>query len=837
MQIPKIITVALLLISTYLSVAQVAQSPSQYLGYTVGSKYTPHYKVVNYFTYLASVYKDNIVYKPYGITNEGRQLTYATISSKENILNMPTILASNLARAKMAKPMKMDNVAIVWLSYNVHGNEPSGTEAAMLTAYELLTKHTTDWLANTMVVIDPCLNPDGRDRYVNWYNGVVGNTPNANPASREHIEPWPGGRVNHYYFDLNRDWAWQSQVETQARIKIYNQYLPHVHVDFHEQGINEPYYFAPAAEPMHEVITPWQKEFQTTIGKNNASYFDNNGWYYFTKERFDLFYPSYGDTYPTYNGSIGMTYEQGGHSRGGLTVQLDNGDTLTLVDRALHHHTTGLSTVEVSSQNAAKLLSNFEQYYANSDNGVGSQYKSYVLTSNDDAKLTTLATLLTSNAIQYMKVNALTGTGFNYATNNTENIVLEKYTVLVSAYQPKSLLAKVLLEPKSKLSDTATYDITAWSLPYAHGIKAYASTTKLAGNDAAYKVTTTTVPSTNFALYIPYTSLESAKVLAALLQLKTKIYINEKEITYNKKIYQNGTIIIPKKENAALWKKIETTISKYNVVVDAVQGGFVDKGPDLGSPDIKYINAPRIACATGTEVGANASGELWHMMDAEIDYPLTMLNASDIRLRTLKQYDVLILPDGYYKMLQNKNDVEDLKTWIKMGGRLVLIEGAASQVANTDWGIKLKKDDDKEVDDKKGKTDYTALKQYGNRDRDEIPTYIPGAIYQVTLDITHPLAFGLQPTYYTLKQNSDILEYSKDAWNVGSIKKNAVVSGFAGHKVLDKLKDGTVLAVQEMGSGAIVYFIDDPIFRSFWQGGKQLLFNALFLVGNNAVRL
>ena len=181
--------------------------------------------------------------------------------------------------------------------------------------------------------MDPCLIPDGRDRYVNWFTSVAGKNFNPQRVAREHREPWPGGRSNHYNFDLNRDWAWQTQVESQHRIKIYNQWMPQVHVDYHELGINEPYYFAPAAEPFHEVITPWQREFQTTIGKNHAKYFDANGWLYFTKERFDLLYPSYGDTYPTYNGSIGMTYEQGGIGAG-LGIINEDDDTLTLVDRA-----------------------------------------------------------------------------------------------------------------------------------------------------------------------------------------------------------------------------------------------------------------------------------------------------------------------------------------------------------------------------------------------------------------------------------------------------------------------------------------------------------------------
>ena len=214
---------------------------------------------------------------------------------------------------------------------------------------------TKPWLKNTVVVIDPCLNPDGHDRYVNFYNSVKGITPNNNPSSREHAEPWPGGRINHYYFDLNRDWAWETQKETQGRMALFNQWLPQIHVDYHEQGYNAPYYFAPAAEPFHKDITAWQREFQNIIGRNNAKYFDQNGWMYFTKEEFDLLYPSYGDTYPIYNGSIGMTYEQGGISAGLAVLTLLATIRLTLADRISHHHSTSLSTIETASAPCAKV--------------------------------------------------------------------------------------------------------------------------------------------------------------------------------------------------------------------------------------------------------------------------------------------------------------------------------------------------------------------------------------------------------------------------------------------------------------------------------------------------
>ena len=371
--------------------AQNVVSPREFLGYEIGEHYTPCSRVVDYFNQVSQAVPSKVKVQKYGETNERRDLIVAFISSAENIQNLENIRKNNLRLAGLLNDGVHGDVnapVIVWLSYNVHGNEPSSSEAAMKVLYALADPNnaqTKQWLQNTVVVIDPCQNPDGRDRYINWFNTAVGNTFNADPQSREHDEPWPRGRTNHYNFDLNRDWAWQTQTESQAKLKLYNDWMPQIHVDLHEQGYNEPYYFAPAAQPYHEVITQWQRDFQVQIGKNNAKYFDENGWLYFTKEVFDLFYPSYGDTYPTYNGAIGMTYEQGG-IEGGLGVRTLSGDTVTLADRALHHYTASLSTIETSAANASKLVSQFKKYFDDNISGGDFEYKTYVLTSSDQKK-------------------------------------------------------------------------------------------------------------------------------------------------------------------------------------------------------------------------------------------------------------------------------------------------------------------------------------------------------------------------------------------------------------------------------------------------------------------
>ncbi|MEM1258466.1 MAG: M14 metallopeptidase family protein, partial [Bacteroidota bacterium] len=408
---------------------QNLKSPSSFLGYELGSQFTRHHKVMDYYEHVADSEPSRVKLIEYGATNEHRPLVLAIISSEENLMNLESIRKEHL---KSLKGEGNANKAIVWLSYNVHGNESVGTESSMKTIYSLLTQKS-NYLENTVVLIDPCLNPDGLDRYINWYNQYK-NTPfQVDPNSKEHHEGWITGRSNHYMFDLNRDWAWLTQLESQQRLKQYNQWMPHIHVDFHEQGVNDPYYFAPAAEPYHEVITDFQRSFQETIGRNHAKYFDANGWFYFTKERFDLFYPSYGDTYPTYNGSIGMTYEQGGSGRAGLGIITDNGDTLTLKDRIAHHFTTGLSTVEVVSKNVEKLNSEFKKFFQRKN----FKYKSYVLKGNED-NLRALEKLLSQHQIEYgyAKTGTVKGFDFNSGKTGAMSVNTDTNTLVVSTDQP-----------------------------------------------------------------------------------------------------------------------------------------------------------------------------------------------------------------------------------------------------------------------------------------------------------------------------------------------------------------------------------------------------------------
>lgn len=813
------------------------KSPEAFLGYKVGTHYTPHYRIVQYFQHLAKEAPQQLKLEQYGETNEGRPLLLATIASAQNMSNIEAIRTNNLRLANSTRDKAAPNEnapAIVWLSYNVHGNETSSSEAAMLTAYELVNPSNTrsqQWLQNTVVLIDPCLNPDGRDRYVNWYTTVIGQTINPAPIAREHREPWPGGRSNHYNFDLNRDWAWQTQKESQHRLKVYNTWLPQVHVDFHEQGVNEPYYFAPAAEPFHEVITPWQREFQTMIGKNHARYFDKEGWLYFTKERFDLFYPSYGDTYPTYHGAIGMTYEQGG-IRAGLGIINEDGDTLTLVDRVQHHYTTGISTVEITSQHAARVVKEFRNYFTNVLAKPAGEFKSWVIKNDGTDRVSRLTTLLDNNQVDWSYASNASYSGLNYLTGKSENFKAEPGDIVINLNQPKGNFVKVLFERNSAITDSATYDITAWSMPYVYGLKAY-------GVANFITATTKTPPALKdialdpgaYAYAIKWDGLNSAKFLAAALKKGLKVRYAQQPFQSGNQSFEKGSLLVTKAANSGkeLLKEVQQIAAETKSQVYSIPSGFVDKGYDFGSSNVRIINAPKVALLAGENISSLGFGELWHFFDTQLKYPITVMSANDFIREGMNTYNVLILADGSYDFFNKKEINEDLKAWVRRGGKIIALENAVAQMARADWGIKMKDSEDKKSE---GKSDYSVLKKFENRERDWLKNSMPGSIFRLELDNTHPLGFGYPDYYYSLKQDGNLYEFFKeDGWNVGVIKRDNYISGFAGSDIRPKLNDALLIGAQDMGRGQVIYFADNPIFRSFWENGKLLLCNALFLTG------
>jgi len=613
--------------------------------------------------------------------------------------------------------------------------------------------------------------------------------------------------------------------------------MPHIHVDFHEQDYNSPYYFAPAAKPFHKAITDWQTEFQYTIGENNAKYFDKNNWLYFTREVFDLFYPSYGDTYPTFNGAIGMTYEQAGHSMAGLGIVQAEGDTLTLDDRLTHHFTTGLSTIEVSSKNAEKLVREFSDYYQTARNNPRGEYKTFVVKGdNNPDKLEALFGLLDKHRIDYGKATReQTLGGYNYQTGETERIRVTEDDYLVSVHQPKGVMARILFEPRPDLADSVTYDITAWEQHYAYGIEGYALKKQLEVEKVDYskEEMESSFGESPYAYLARWQDLTDVRMLSDLLNNNIKVRYASEEFKIDDRMYDRGTLIIARADNKSMGERFDQVVqrlaAKHSQQIQTAETGFVQSGPDFGSSSVLYLKKPRVALLAGEGTSSNRVGEVWHYFDRQITYPITLLDTSYFDDVNLNNYDVLILPSAIDDDKLSDERFQEVRKWVEAGGKLIALKEANNMLVGKD-GFDLQWKENNE--DSTAETSSNAkLDRYGEQQREYITGSNTGSVFEISMDTSHPLAFGYEDSYFSLKLDADAYGYLDDGWNVGVAKEDAHMSGFVGYKAEEELENTLTFGVQNMGQGSVVYMVDNPLFRAFWYNGKLLFGNAVFMVG------
>ena len=818
---------------------QSPQTPSRFLGYEMGQRFTFHHRVVDYVQHLAKN-SPRVRYIQYGKTNEGRPLVVAVVSSPENINKWQQLQNNNLVAAGLKSGnVKGKHLPFVWLSYNVHGDEASCTEAAMITLHTLATSNDASlktWLDNMIVVIDPCENPDGRERYVNWYNQVGSAIHNPSLNGWEHHQGWARGRFNHYMFDLNRDWAWQTQVESQQRVKLYQQWMPHIHVDFHEMNYNNSYFFAPAAKPYHQNITPWQRKFQEHMGGNHASYFNKKKWLYFTQQVYDLLYPSYGDTWPMFNGAMGFTYEQAGSGRAGIAVTQSTGDTLTLKKRFTHHVTTSLSTIETAYKHKDKILEEFKSYFKDAVNNPPGKYKTYIIKNQQQkSKVKALLKLLDKQQIRYQMADNENKryNGFDYRNKKSNTgFKVQKNDILISAYQPRSVLVKVLFEPETFLEDSLTYDLTAWAIPYIYNVEAYASQDKIEGqksNEAAttYRASNLATDSLPYAYLSNWDDFENVKFLAALLKENIQVRFSSTPFTTAQQDFKRGTLVILSADNARyknLAGRLSIIAERFHVSLTPVNTGIVDKGQDLGTSNYRRIKRPKIALLAGENIYNTAFGEIWHYLEKEIKYPVTVINTKYLNETDLFKFDILILPSGDYEEID-----KEFMSFARQGGKIIALENALRELKR-DKRLLLSKGSFKK---RSKKRKYNNLTKFYGQNRQRLMNRVAGAIYKVNLDNTHPLAYGENKFTFLIKRNSTLFPYlPRGGWNVGRYDKESHVSGFVGTNLKEKINQTLSLGVESYGKGNFIYMADSPIFRGFWYGGKLLFGNALFFVGN-----
>jgi hypothetical protein len=820
--------------------SQSVKTPGEFLGYELGSLFTWQYKTIEYFRYVAKN-SPMAEFREYGKTYEGRTLGVCFVSAPENISNLETYRRNNLIKTGLLKgEVKGKQIPFIWLSYNVHGNEAAGMEASMKTLYTLVSGSypgVAEYLKECIIVIDPCQNPDGHDLYTERYMTSMSSFMNPDPNAWEHHEGWPGSRTNHYLFDLNRDWTWQTQSESQQKIKMYTEVMPQVHADFHEMGPESTFFFAPGANPWHDKLTPWQHEFHKLMGNGNASLFDSKYRLYFTKENFDLFYPSYGDTWPLFNGAIGFTYEQGGGGASGLAYRQESGDTLKLTDRIDGHFIASMATIKVSFENRERLISEFNQYFDKSANNPLYRYKSFIIKgTNEKSNIESLLLLLDNNQIRYSYAGneGKKYACFDYKSNKDGEVTIEKGDILVSAYQPESHLMEVLFEPHSRLTDSLSYDLTAWALPYVYNLKAYAVKEKIpadTGKVVFKKILNTRVAEEPYAYLVNFTGFDELKLMAALYRRDIKLRYSLKPFKIEDRQFNRGSIIIARGDNKHLKSGFDTAVinaaNECQVELIPSNTGLVQSGKDFGSEYSPLMKKRDVAMLFSEKTSGSSIGEIWYYFERELNYPLSIINIDRHPDADLTSYKVLILASGSYSK-QQKDTIVD---FIKRGGRVVALEHAVSMFAaikttSLASGVNKRTSELKATEKKIKSDDSTLLKRYEYEidRRYSLSRRSEGSIYRVHLDTTHPYAFGMGKEWYVLKSTAGY-PFLEKGNNIGYILDKEPVSGFAGFKYKDKIRNTLVIGSERIGSGEVVYITDDPYFRGFWKSGRVLIGN------------
>lgn len=825
--------------------SQEIPKPASVLGFEVGEQFARHHQIIAYFNAVEAA-TPLVRLENYGVTPEGRPLMVAIISSEKNQQRLADIRLNNLKQAGLASGNIVgEQLPVVWLSYNVHGDEAVCSDAAIAFLYELLQKaEYRRWLDSLVVIIDPCLNPDGRDRYVNWYRNAANILPDPNPNSWEHQQPWPGGRLNHYCFDLNRDWAWQSQPESQQRVALYQQWMPQVHADFHEMGYNSPYFFAPAAEPYHPQITAWQRQFQQLMGANHAKYFKAQNWLYYTGEVFDLFYPSYGDTWSIFNGAQGFTYEQGGSSRAGRAVHRERGDTLLLSERLQHHLTTSISTIELTFLQRKELLKSYNRYFREAALQAPGKYKSYLIKhQNEKTTLASLCELLDRQQIRYSFANQNQDkrhTGFSYLENEDNAAFwVEAGDMVISAYQPQARLIQVLLEPHTALSDSLTYDLTAWALPYAYQVAAFACTDRIELSQSAQapdfqpNIFPEKAP---YAIFSTWKDANDLRFLTALLQKGIQVYYTKSPLAIGNKSFDRGTLVIFNKENkAGNDKEVISIANATQCELDYISSAMIN-GYDMASDFQLFTSKPNIALIGGEGVRPTSFGEVWYFFEQVLHYPVSILKTDFLHKVPLGTYDVLILPSGNYGAYQQK-----LLQFAKGGGKLIVLEKAMTTFSENDDSeeelhtqLSEAMDMAEQVAQELEKMEeleqrLSRMGRYEDQERSYLSNTIAGSIYRINLDVTHPLSYGFGDHTFIIKRNRETYPFLTDSGqNIGIYTSGSHIMGFAGARIKQKVANSLAIGEEKIGTGKIIYMTDTPIFRAFWHSGKLLMGNAIF---------
>ncbi len=813
--------------------------PKDIIYHEVGEYHVTHDRLVNYMKAIAAAAPERVKLETIGFTYEQRPQLLLIITSPKNHQRLEEIRTKHIQLTDPAKSasLNIDEMPIVvWIGHSIHGNEPSGANASLISAYYLAAaqgKQIEEMLEDVVILFDPSFNPDGLQRFSTWVNQHRSKNLVSDSNSREFKEVWPGGRYNHYWFDLNRDWLPAVHIESQNRLKWFHRWKPNILTDHHEQGSNASFFFQPGVPSRVNPLTPEKnQELTAKLGKFHAAFLDRIGSLYFTKESYDDFYYGKGSTYPDINGAIGILFEQAS-SRGHLQETVNG--LLSFPFTIRNQFTTALSTLAGAKVLRKEFLQWQRDFYRSAiSESTASPVKAYIFGDvREEDKTNQFTEMLLRHQVEvYAVKNQLSANGDNFKKENS---------YVVPTDQPQFRLIQTIFEKTLDYKDSLFYDITAWTMPLAFGLP-YAALNSSQLKTAGLGNRLAEAPRSkgevmgsrgkaDYAFLFEWDQLSSP---AALYELQTagvlvKCAMNKFEITLEGKLksFSPGTIMIPvhaQPMDTDQLSMILQQVAKNNQInIYALQTGHVVSGPDLGSSKFEVIAQPRIAMITGAGVNALDAGEVWHLLDQRMHIPATHLEPVIFNRIDLSRYNTIIMVGGNYPEI-NK---EKLKSWVQSGGVLILTEEAVSWAAQN--GISA-------VMLRKTRSMPDSSRQLTYEDIDEVDgaQKMNGAIFNAEIDLTHPLGFGYNKNSISLfKANKVFIEKSKNPYATpfyyGS---KPLQSGWMSKENADAIKNSAAVVVNTVGSGRVISIADNPNFRAFWLGGTRLFMNAIFFSRN-----
>ncbi|HMJ70632.1 MAG TPA: M14 metallopeptidase family protein [Cyclobacteriaceae bacterium] len=812
-------------------------TPQSVIGHQVGEWHVSHDRLVSYMQALDRA-SDRVTLEVTGHTYEGRPLLLLTITSPKNHQNLESIRQQHLQLSDPARSSSLDvktMPAVFYLGCSIHGNEASGANAGLLSAYYFAAAQGPEiekYLDNTIILFDPSFNPDGLQRFSSWVNSrkSMSISPDANDT--EHNEPWPGGRTNHYWFDLNRDWMVAQLPESQARIKKFQQWKPNLLTDHHEQGTNATFFFMPGVPTrVHPLTPPKNQELTRKLGEFHAKALDQIGSLYFTQEGYDDFYYGKGSTYPDTQGSVGILFEQA--SSRGHAQESVNG-VLRFPFAIRNHFTTMLSSLKAINELREEFLNYQRDFYKTALTDASKDpVKSYIVgASKDRARTFHFGEMMLRQNVEFYKLpSAQTINGKTYEPDAA---------FVVPANQANYRLVKAMFEKRTKFDDSLFYDISSWTLPLAFGLdyeemKAVAATgeriTELkmptgrtVGDKAAYAYA--------FESYGYYAPRAMYRLLSHGIRIKVS---NDIFNHASGKRFERGTILVPL-ENQEMSPEqvsvyIKEIVERDGIDVYGYDTGLDYKGVSLGSSSFTALQKPVIAMIIDNGVSANDAGEIWHLLDTRFNIPVTLIQQSVFNTGNISKYNVIIFPPGTFTGI-NDNGKEKLKAWTQSGGVVIGFETALTWLTTAGIGkFEFKKDEPAK--------DPAKAKPYADIQENTGAQETSGAIFQAEADLTNPLLFGYwDPKIPVFKGNNIFMEKGKGAYSNPLVYgSNPLLSGYISKPNYDKMKNTSIIGVSSLGRGKVIGFTEGVTFRAFWYGTAKMLMNAVYYGGtlNNEV--